>query len=314
MGQRGAHETFLTIIGAFVERSRWTQAELGRLAGVSSEAVRKHLVKMQSDGWRLTSEDDHPNVIWRMPKDWHPGILAFHNSELPDLLRVLARAPRTAARERLSKIIAARLPLTTSAPPFEGAVRSAVPTADEDSWLDLLEDAATKKLTLKIHYFTASRRDQSHRHVSVHRVDVSDRPRFIATCHSTGKLKWFRVAGITTAKADPSEPYRAADIDDVNAFESETLAGFREDSAPIDCVFEVRQPEAARVKRNLLKGMKSESTSDGIRVFVRTSAVHVVARFVAQLGAAATPETPALAKSVIAIAQGALLNAESVEP
>ena len=119
MGQRGAHETFLTIVGAFVQRRRWTQAELARHAEVGTEVVRKHLLKMKADGWPLEESKDHPNVIWRVPAGWHPGILAFTAEELPDLLRVLARAPRTAARERLAKIIGTRLPLASAAPPFD---------------------------------------------------------------------------------------------------------------------------------------------------------------------------------------------------
>jgi hypothetical protein len=68
----------------------------------------------------------------------------------------------------------------------------------------------------------------------------------------------------------------------------------------------VRNPEARWVKKNLLAGMTFERAGDGIRVTVHTSALHRLARFVVGLGAAATPETPALAREVAALAQGAL--------
>jgi len=55
--------------------------------------------------------------------------------------------------------------------------------------------------------------------------------------------------------------------------------------------------------------MKAEDAGVGIRVTAHTAAISVVARFVAQLGDAAEPETPVLAEKVAEIAQGALRRA-----
>ena len=73
MGQRGAHETFIAIIGAFVAQRRWTQAALAREAGVSTEAIRKHLTKMKEDGWPLDEDKEFPHVVWRMHPNWYPA-------------------------------------------------------------------------------------------------------------------------------------------------------------------------------------------------------------------------------------------------
>jgi hypothetical protein len=160
-----------------------------------------------------------------------------------------------------------------------------------------------------MHYSTASRRDDGTRHVSVHRVALAPSPRFLATCHDTDRLKWFRLAGVSNARLDPSVPFRPASAEAIAKIERETVGGFHEDGAPVACSFFVRQPEAAWVKRNLLNGMTHESTSGGIRVSIDTAAVQVVARFVVQLGEAARAETPELRAQVEGIAKGALRNA-----
>jgi predicted DNA-binding transcriptional regulator YafY len=310
MGQRSAHETFIAIVGAFVQRRRWTQAALAREAGVGVEAVRKHLRKMKEDGWPLEEEKDPPHVVWRVPQSWYPGVLAFKAEEVPDLLRVLARSPRSAARERVLEIVLQRLPLKDAAAPFDKAVRSPEVSQEEEQWLGVIEDAAAKRIALRMHYSTASRRDDGTRHVSVHRVELGPSPRFLATCHRSGELKWFRLAGVANARLDRMEPFRAEDEEAVVAFERDTVGGFHEKGPPVRCAFVVRQPEAAWVKRNLLEGMKHETTAGGIRVTIDTAAVSVVAKFVVQLGAAARAETKELAERVKAIAHGALESAQ----
>jgi len=100
--QRGLLRSFASAslpstIGAFVAQRRWTQAALAREAGVSTEAIRKHLTKMKEDGWPLDEDKEFPHVVWRMPPNWYPGVLALKAEEVPDLLRLLARSPRSAA-------------------------------------------------------------------------------------------------------------------------------------------------------------------------------------------------------------------------
>lgn len=306
MGQRATHETFIKIISAFVAQKRWAQAALAREVGVSTEAVRKHLRQMKADGWPLQEEQDPPQVVWRMPPNWYPGVLGLGAEEIPDLLRLLARSPRSVARERLLKVVHQRLPLKSSGPPFDTAVQPPELSQEEEQWVALFEDSATKKVAVRMHYMSASRRDDSTRHVSAHRVDVGSYPRFLATCHNSNRLKWFRIAGVSNARLDRAEAFRDHDPVKVAAFEHATVGGFHEEGPPVRCAFVVRQPEAAWVKRNLLRGMKSEAAEDGIRVSIETPAVHVVARFVVQLGEAARSETAELAQRVSAIARGAL--------
>jgi len=111
---------------------------------------------------------------------------------------------------------------------------------------------------------------------------------------------------VSDAALDPEQGFRVALDADVDDFVAASLDGYHELAKPITLSFFVREPEARWVARNLLPGMKPEDERDGIRVTVRTSALAVVARYVTQLGAAAEPETPALAERVAEIARGAL--------
>jgi predicted DNA-binding transcriptional regulator YafY len=309
MGQRSARETFLGIITAFIQKRTWTQAELARSLDVGTPAVRKHLRELQANGWKLEESREGAQVYWSVPKNWFPGGLIFKPEEVPDLLRLLLRSPKTDRRERLLAAIRERLPLKDAAPLASPALRAQEVPQGEEEWLAVLEDAAARKIAVKMRYFSTSRRDESTRHVSVLRLELGPRPRFIAMCHRAGALKWFRVSNVLHAKADESEPFRDAPEAAVTSFERESLGGYREVRAPIECAFFVRQPEAAWVARNLPEPMSGESVDGGVRVTVSTTALTVVARFVVALGEAAHCETPELAAAVVDLANGALRQA-----
>jgi len=149
------------------------------------------------------------------------------------------------------------------------------------------------------------------RHASVHRVLLGPPVRFVATCHRSRTLKTFRVENVMQARLDTKERYRAIDDSQVEAYVRESLDGFHEGGKPVELSFLVSNPDARWVKKNLLPGMVAESTEDGIRVTTRTAALRRLARFVVQLGGAATPESPSLAKEVSALARGALAAIEA---
>ena len=192
---------------------------------------------------------------------------------MPELLRLLARHPKSRARDRIIASIVERLPHAAShAMPIEALTVS----TREEQHLPVIEDAAKKRAPLRFHYFTASRGREGSRFASVHRVFPGPPARFVATCHRSGGLKWFRVDNVTDASSDASEPFR------------------------------VREPEARWVARNLMSGMKADEQRDGIRVTVRTTAVDRVARWVVALGGAAECETDVLVERVAEIARAAL--------
>jgi predicted DNA-binding transcriptional regulator YafY len=310
VGQRTATETLFGIVAAFIEKRTWSQADLARRLETRPDTIRKRLGELAAAGFKLERDEDHPHVYWSVPKNWFPGALAFHADEVDDLLRLLAQSPRSKRRERVLAALLARLANlgNDAAKRFDAsAVQALKIDPEEERTLDLVHDAATQRIALKMRYFTASRRDESWRHASVHQVDVGSRPQFIATCHRTGDLKRFRVSNVSDAKLDRNEPFRAADAGELARFIAESLGGFREAGAPVECVFFVRNPEAAWVARNLPDDrIAHESAPGGARFRVETPAVVHLARYVTGLGDAARAETPELRAAVAALARGAL--------
>jgi predicted DNA-binding transcriptional regulator YafY len=320
VGQRSGTETIVELVHAFLDERSWSQAELARKLHVSTAAIKKRLEEMQRAGFPMEREEDHPHVWWSVPKGWIPGGVAFSGEELVDLLRILGRTPRGKKRDRLLARVVKQLPKDPAATGLAGAgedggtggsgalvpPRSSEP---EEQYLSVVEDAATSRTALRLRYFTASRGKEGSRHASVQRVLVGPPGRFIARCHRTDELKWFRIDNMFDARLDPSEPYRPTAAKDLAKFQAESLDGFHAPVPSEPLAFFVRDPEARWVARNLLEGMRTEEESGGLRVLVDTTACIRVARYVVALGAAATPETPSLAAAVREIAEGALKNA-----
>lgn len=290
---------------AFLEQRTWKQADLARRLEISTGALRKRLDEMAASGFPLARETDHPHVYWSVPKDWFPGGLLVKREEVPELLRLLGRLSKSKARDKLLEAFLDRIPQPA---PTAHVVAPAV-SAREEQHLAVVEDAARTRTPLRFRYFTASRGVEGQRWASVHRVFPGPPARFVATCHRSDGLKWFRIDNVSDATLDPAQGYRVAREEDVGAFIVESLDGYRDETKPATLAFFVRDPEARWVARNLMPGMKAEDEKGGIRVTVRTSALTVVARYVAQLGEAADPETAALAEKVAEIARGALARA-----
>lgn len=304
MGQRSRTETVAAVMVALFRRRVWSQAELARAVGVRTETLRKLLDELTESGVPLKSEKEHPHVYWRLPPTWFPGGVLFKQEDVPELLRQLHRLPRSKGRDRLLAILTQQLPVRAS--PAAVPVVSRGTNEQEELYVPLVEDAAGKRVPLAMRYLTTSRNQASHRHASVHLVDIGPPARFIATCHRNGDLRWFRVDNIIHARLDDGEPFRESPAGAVEAFRAASLDGFKGKGNPVACSFFVRKPESDWVANNLLDGMRAETMHDGIRVHVDTSAVVRLARFVVGLGGAALPESAILAEAVAELARGAL--------
>lgn len=308
MGQRSQTETLAGIYQAFLRRRTWKQADLARELAISVEPLRRILNELSEKGMPLHREEDHPHVYWSVPKDWFPSAVIFKSDELPELLRQLRRVPQGQGRKRLLEIVLSRLPGADAGDPSAAVVaRQASP--NEEQYLSVVEDSAIRGVALFLRYYTSSRGDVGERYASVHRVHVGPPARFIATCHRSGTLKTFRVDGIVSASLNIGQRYRPALEGELEAYERASLDGFHDGGSAKPFVFFVRNPEARWVKNNLLHGMQVETLTDGVRITTFTTALSRLARFVVGLGAAAVPETAALAGEVSLLARGALANA-----
>lgn len=311
VGQRTPTETLFGIVAAFVERREWSQSELARKLETTPETIRRRLGELQAGGFKLERFEEPPLVYWSVPKNWFPGVLPFKADEARDLLRLLGRARPSELRERLHSVVVSRLSnLGQSVEIDPDAVIAPAVRDDEERWLSIVEDAVSKKTALKMRYFTASRRHESWRHVSVHRIDVGPRTHFIATCHTANALRRFRLSNVLEARLDPGEKIRRTTTEALKRFDEESFGGFRQAGPVVRCSFVVRDPESAWVARNLPdERIVQETIAAGMRFHIETSAVIMLARFVVGLGDAARPETPELAEAVAALARGALANA-----
>ena len=277
MSRRAPTETVAGIIGAFLVSRTWKQAELARRLEMTVPALRKRLLELQGP-LRLESEEEHPHVYWSVPKDFFPGGLLIKRDEVPELLRLLARLPKSAGRNRMIDAIVERIPQGASPPTVPIDAPEISPR--EEQHLSVIEDAARKGVSLRFRYYTASRGAEGLRHASVHRVFPGPPARFVATCHRSHRLEWFRIDNVSDAALDAHVGFQAAKDGDgaLDAFIAESLDGFHEGGPAQKVAFFVREPEARWVARNLMSGMKSEDRADGIRVTVKTSSLGRVAR------------------------------------
>jgi proteasome accessory factor C len=305
MGTRSSTQTVFVILQAFMQRGSWTQADLARRAGVRANVIRTRLVELQKLGVPLTSEHDHPDVWWSVPKRWAPDAVLFDAESVRALLRQLCRLPRSPARDKLIRKILEEGPRPLAASPDPSTVVTPEPSKSEEAYLPTVEDSATQRVCLKFHYFSASRGALEWRHASVHRVLPGPPARFVAVCHKRDELRWFRVDSVLGAHLDPSQLYRAADPARVDAMVNESVDGYHEGEA-VASSFVVHEPTSHWVKNNLPRPMVAEPITGGIRATGKTAGVLRLARFVVGLGGDARVETPALAMLVAELAQGAL--------
>lgn len=304
MGTRSSTETIVAILKALLDRRTWAQAELARHVGISSAALQKRLVELQANGIPLDSEREHPHVYWSVPKHWYPGGVLFTGDQVEQIFRQLSRLPKSKARDQLIESLLAFTPNSLPA----AAVVPPDATPREEQHLPIIEDAAGQGVALRFRYFSANRGSEGMRHASVHRVVLGPRARFVATCHRSDELKWFRIENVSESRLDPSERFRPAAAEAVERFLRASLDGFHTGGPSRKHEFFVRDPEARWVARNMMDGMQATEVAGGIHVSVETAALGRLARYVVGLGDAGKPLTPELESAVVTLARGALAS------
>lgn len=307
MGQRTSSETLIGVIVAFWRQPVWSQADLAREAGVSPRVVRRYLDELTVAGWPLDREEDHPHVYWSVPKGWFPAGVLLDSETVASLVRGLVRIPPSATRSRLLTTIAGHAP----APILDVLSRVVPPRSSEveENLLPILLDGLAESAPLRLKYWTASRGNLTTRTVSVQRVLVGPPTRFVAWCHNSNALRWFRLDNASAINRDPDVAFQLVDDHEVDALIQESVDGFHGHER-VRIAFRVRDPDARWVAQNLPEGLTCTSEDGGIFVEAETGGLLPVARFVVGLGEAAHCETPELAKMVRDLAAGALRAAD----
>jgi len=307
LGQRTSSETLIAVIVAFWRQPVWSQVDLAREVGVSGRVVRRYLDELCLSGWPLDREEDHPRVYWSVPKGWFPAGVLLDPVAVSSLVRGLVRIPPSATRSRLLLMIAGHAPA-----PILDAIKRVIPPRSsevEEALLPMLLDSLADSLPIRLKYWTASRGSLASRTVSVQRVLIGPPTRFVAWCHSSNALRWFRLDNASTISADPATPYHPVDDSEVDALIQQSVDGFHGHER-LRIVFHVRDPDARWVAHNLPDGLTCSTAEGGIVVQAETAGLLPIARFVVGLGEAARCETPELAKLVRELAAGALRATE----
>jgi predicted DNA-binding transcriptional regulator YafY len=303
VGQRGQFESACGILQAFVSNRRWTQADLSRSVGISSQSLRKVLNSLLDGGMPLTRLDEPPQVYWEVPKGWLPGALAVTPDELPVLVEALLGLSQGKHRDALLRKLLQGHPKEYST--LGASVEQASQFAEESIRTALLQ-AAAQRHAVRVRYFTSSKGVDGFRTLSVQRLVPSPRPRVVAYCHRAKELRWFRVDQFLQVDATP-EAFVVHDSAEVEQLLKGSVDGFHEPTLTA-LSFRVRYPSANWVKHNLPPGMKLDeeaSTSDSVRVVASGGAL-IVARFITSLGGLAIAEGEALTELVRETAEGTL--------
>jgi predicted DNA-binding transcriptional regulator YafY len=305
MGTRSATETIVGIFLAFYEQQTWKQAELSQRLDISTRALRERLEELRdSNKIPLTRDEELPHVYWSVPNGWVPGGVVLNGDEASQVLRLLARLPQSADRDRLLKRFTGHV--------GEQPSPNATPLRGNEKILCIIEEAATHRTPIRFDYFSTSRGAHRMRVASVHRVLGGDRWRFVATCHDRDRLCWFRVDSVLSASTIKESPFREASCAQLDGFIASSLDGFAGNIEPVQVWFTVRFPEARWVRTNLPDEEQFTFTDyeGGTRFSCLTTAVELVARFVVGLGSAVVDCSDELKLQVVAIAKQMLVSIE----
>ncbi|MBK6514977.1 MAG: WYL domain-containing protein [Polyangiaceae bacterium] len=297
MGRRGATETAVAVLAAFIGKKRWEQAELARHVGVGARTLRSVLVDLETHGVPLTrKEHSGREVHWSVPPAWLPKGAVLTNNQASNVVRLLGRLPRSEGRDELLKVL--------TGPAAIALARS--DREDAAAVLAALEDGLRDRCPVRLLYAPANGAEPRARVVSVQHLAYGQHVRFVGVEHAVGKLTWYRADRVLQIAPARTEPYRDIATDDVRDFVSGSADGYHKGGRLI-CRFVVTGEAARWVPGNLpVAGAKVEQRDGEVEIEVETAGLEVLARFVVGLGASARAVTPELAQRVTEIALGAL--------
>jgi predicted DNA-binding transcriptional regulator YafY len=303
MGSMSEATTLARVLVAFLQQVTWSQAALAVELNLQPRTVKKHLEALEAAGVPFEVERDHPHVYWSVARDWFPSGVLLTQSNVESIARLLARLPRSTARESAMRRLLEALPRDVPVAPQDRED----PVSPEV--LNVLEEALVRRTPLRARYFSAHRGDSEDRALSIHRFQYGRHPRFVATCHRSRTLKWFRADRVERASLASDEPFLDPP-EDLERWLAESVEGYRSAGPAERHACFVRDPEARWVKRAAPEGARVEPAPGGVRLVWHAAALEPLARFVVGLGEAARAETDALRAHVRALALGALAGSE----
>jgi predicted DNA-binding transcriptional regulator YafY len=310
MGTRDNYETVTRVMQAFVAQRTWQQAELARHVEVQPRALRSLLTSLLQSGMPLDKEEEHPHVYWSVPPHWFPGGVIFDMDDWQVLVHAVLRIADPVRQQKLlTRLLSGRRSVALAATGVERlklAVTAAPLASEEHEKVLLIEQSVLEGVPLAIHYYSANRGQLSWRVISPQRVFTEPHGRVSAYCHVNHALRWFRIDNIQQVRLERNETRKDVPLAELDAFLASSVDGYN-DGTDEPLRFQVRSPECAWVRGNLLAGMAIEQDAhgDGITIVAHGAAL-VVARYVVGLGGAARAESASLKGLVKQLAEAAI--------
>src|SRR5262245_5797498 len=218
MGQKSRSDSVVRIFSAFITQKSWRQPELARNVRVSVHRLRAILDEHTAHMPLVRDEESSTDVYWSVDKNWFPGGAYFANEDLNLLLNQLARMPRGRNRKRLMDAVARSLTGSRNDSERLDDVVVAPAAEDEERFIDVLLDAAKRRVAVRCRYHSRSSGHEGWRHISIQRVDSRTPSRVVAVKHEDGKLAIFRVDAFRDAELDQDEKFREVDEPKLNTF------------------------------------------------------------------------------------------------
>lgn len=298
MGSRSRYESLARVFVILLQRRSVQQAELARELDLTTKSTRALMEALQAADPRIVRDEDPPHVYWSVPKGWFPHLrTVFSAEECAELLRLLGRLPKSAARDRLLKVLVGDEPLRCN-----GAK-----VAVEESILTVLEDGWKRRVPVQVRYHSAHRGHVGKRDWSVQHIEYGSVVRVAAWCHARQKLLSFRADRVHHANLAEQVTFVSVPEAELSEFLKSGVDGYVGDGPAREYVFGVRDPEARWVRYSEpFSSFQVEDMNDGVRMRAWVNAPERLARELVGLGAAVVVETPALRAMVRDLALGAL--------
>ena len=308
MGTRDQYETVTKVIRAFADCHTWRQSELARHLGIESRRLRTILLNLDQSGMPLDKDDEHPHVVWSVPKKWFPGGVFFDRDDWDVLVQAVLHVPDDHKRKgMLAKLLRGNIvgSVDEGIQKLERGILGQPVTAKVHAATLLVQQALLESKPLRIHYFSVSSQKLTYRVVSPQRFKTESHPRLVAYCHSNEELRWFRLDNVLEGELVLEGDLVEVSDEEVRRFIDASPDGYH-DGTDTEWSFLVEPSAANWVRRNLLPGMVvAHERTDGLLVRVRGGAL-VVARFIASLGGQATAQEESLRSLVLELTRATL--------
>lgn len=304
MGQRSAFQTVSSVVVAFLQQRRWTRAALAERVRVTPRTIARIIAALGDAGMPLEREGAGSELAWRVAPRWVPHAMVLTRAQVDALRRLLRRTPASPLR---SALVAA-----LEDDPKSAAVEPAPVSEGELRALDVLEDSALSLRPVRVHYHSLGRGEVTVRELSVARIFLGAPARFVAVCHATERLEWFRVAGVLDAQVLETVGYRVADRDALGLFSgSHGLAADAGLDADV-CVLRVPTAHAPAVLRALPFEAEIVPSEGAIELRTRATDLRPIVRFALAWGGVVEPVTPALRSELHRAAARVLVSTGAV--